>query len=93
MYTMWYKRPTDWFFKKIKNVDNDLILKDVQLEDGRILKDVHLRIVVLKDKTRIELPLDSIVKFCRKRHEKMLENFERAMAEQANRQKQAEQNS
>ena len=64
-YTIWYKQPNRFFWKKLKNVIADGIIPDF----------TNLRYFLLEDKSRIEIPTTYQFKFCPNRAE-LIENQE-----------------
>lgn len=61
LYTVWYKKPGRIFWHKIKNVEGDMI---IETERGQALP---VRAIFLANKTRLEIPMDCVIKFSRER--------------------------
>lgn len=56
LYTVEYKLAGAWFWRRLRRVKGDLILK----ENGN-------RCIYLEDETRVEIPKTAVVKFSRER--------------------------
>ena len=69
LYTIWYKKPGWWFWRKIKNVKWDgAWWNNPQIGNGMTaLQVIPLRVIILADDTRIEFPTSMIFKFDEKR--------------------------
>lgn len=61
LYTVWYKKPGRIFWHKIKDVEGDTI---IETEKGQALP---VRAIFLVNKTRLEIPMDCIIKFSKER--------------------------
>jgi hypothetical protein len=69
IYTVWYKKPGWWFWRKIKNVMWDgAWWAAPEVGNGmRSLQTLPLRVFYLIDDSRIELPSDMMFKYDEKR--------------------------
>ncbi len=63
-FTVKYKLPNGWFWRKIKNVEGDSVVP----ENGN-------RVLFLADKTRIELPQEAALSFSPARFEMIKEKM------------------
>jgi hypothetical protein len=59
LYEVSYKKPGAMFWKKIKNVEGDLLLADDR--PGGSNQPLPVRVIILADKTRIELPMNGVI--------------------------------
>lgn len=71
LYTIWYKKPGRIFWHKVKDVEGDTII-----ETGKG-QGLPVRVIVLANKTRLEIPMDCIIKFSRERLYDVQANLER----------------
>lgn len=62
LYTIWYKKPGKIFWHKIKDVEGDTIIES---DKGQALP---VRAIFLANKTRLEIPMDCVIKFSRERY-------------------------
>jgi hypothetical protein len=69
-YTVWYKLPNHWLWRKIKNVKDDAIAPSTN------------RVFLVADGTRIEIPLSAVFKFDPIRRQIELENAAKRAAQQ-----------
>lgn len=58
-YEVKYKTPRAWFWKTIKNVRGDLFFCDDR--PGGSNQPLPVRVMVLEDNTRIELPMNNLI--------------------------------
>ena len=58
-YTVKYKRPGALFWRTIKDVEGDLVFCDDRPGGSNMA--LPVRVLILRDKTRIELPLTSVM--------------------------------
>lgn len=59
LYSVSYKKPGALFWKTIKNVEGDLMLADDR--PGGSNHALPVRVLILADKTRIELPMNGVI--------------------------------
>lgn len=71
LYTVWYKKPRGFVWHKVKNVEGDSI---IETEKGQALP---MRVILLSDKTRLEIPMSCIIKFSKERFYDIQANLER----------------
>lgn len=60
-YTVYYKKPGGFFWHKIKDVEGDTTLES---EKGNVSP---MRVLLLSDKTRLEVPMTCLIKFSKER--------------------------
>lgn len=70
-YTVYYKKPGALFWHKVKNVEGDTTLES---EKGHVSP---MRVLLLSDKTRLEVPMTCLVKFSKERFFDIQANMER----------------
>jgi len=70
-YTVYYKKPGGFLWHKIKNVEGDTI---IDTDKGQALP---VRVLLLADKTRLEIPMTCLIKFSRERFFDIQNNMER----------------
>jgi hypothetical protein len=58
-YEVSYKKPGAMFWKRIKNVEGDLLLADDRPDGSN--QPLPVRVLILADKTRIELPMNGVI--------------------------------
>ena len=61
LYTVFYKAPRHWFWRKLKKVKGDTVLESSQKTP------LPVRVIILSDETRIEIPMTWAIKFSRDR--------------------------
>lgn len=67
-YTVFYKRDSDYFWRKIKNVKGDGVLQDNRL----------VRYFICDDETRLEIPMENTVfRFSKERFTVILKSMEK----------------
>lgn len=71
LYTVYYKKPGRIFWHKIKDVEGDTIIETVK---GQALP---VRAIFLVNKTRLEIPMDCIIKFSKERFYDVQASLER----------------
>ena len=71
LYTVRYKKPGGIFWHKIKDVEGDTIIETAR---GQALP---VRAIFLANKTRLEIPMDCVIKFSRERFYNVQANLER----------------
>ncbi len=72
MYTVKYRKPSQFFWRKIKKVKGDGFAS------------ANSRYFILDDETRVEVPSDSIFVFSRGRYEVILKNMEKDASQRVN---------
>jgi len=70
-YKVWYKKPGRFIWHKVKNVEADTI---IETDKGQALA---VRVLFLSDRTRLEIPMDCIIKFSKERFYDVQANLER----------------
>ena len=70
LYKAWYKKPGGIFWHKVKKVEGDTI---IETKNGNPLP---VRVLFLSDKSRIEIPMSSIIKFSKGRFYDIEANME-----------------
>jgi len=68
-YSVWYKKPHGLIWHKVKNVEGDTIMEDVK---G---KSLPMRVLLLANKTRLEIPMTCLIKFSKERFFDIQENI------------------
>ena len=66
-YTVWYKTPNQWFWRKINKVVGEGIEHQFYDEQGRLVHRPPFRFIVCEDDTQYQIPVDSLLKFCPRR--------------------------
>lgn len=75
LYTVWYKKPGRIFWHKIKDVEADTI---IETGKGQALP---VRAIFLVNKTRLEIPMDCVIKFSKERFYDVQANLEREVGQ------------
>jgi hypothetical protein len=65
LYTVYYKQPGGLFWRKLKRVKGDTIYRDDSL--GGTKMPIPVRVLILEDETRLEIPCSMIIRFSRER--------------------------
>jgi len=76
VYTVKFKKPGALFWRKIKNVAGDTVMRDDTPKIGTN-QPFNVRVLFLSDKTRIEIPMSYIIKFSKERHFDIKEQMEK----------------
>ena len=71
LYTVWYKKPHGLFWHKVKNVEGDTTIESLK---GQALP---VRVLLLANKTRLEIPMTCIIKFDKQRFYDIQDNMEK----------------
>lgn len=71
LYTVWYKKPGRIFWHKVKDVEGDTIIET----DNK--NPLPVRVIFLANKTRLEIPMDCLIKFSKERFFDVQANLER----------------
>lgn len=58
-YTVYYKLPKQFFWRKLKNVKADLLMTD---------QNPQMRVFILDNEERIEIPINHLFKFSKERY-------------------------
>lgn len=80
LYTVRFKKPRALFWKKIKNVEGDTILRDDSPRIGTN-QPFNVRVLFLADKSRIEIPMNCIIKFSKERHFDIKDEMEKELGQ------------
>lgn len=71
LYTVRYKKPGRIFWHKIKDVEADTIIETAKGQG------LPVRVIFLVNKTRVEIPMNCIIKFSKERFYDVQANIER----------------
>jgi len=66
-YTVWYQHPGSLFKRKIRNVEGDMIMKDDNPSTHPTYQPLGIRVFLLADKSRIEIPMTCVFRFSKER--------------------------
>ncbi len=69
-YTVHYKKPHGLIWHRVKNVEGDTLMEDAKKNN------MPVRVILLANKTRLEIPITCLIKFSKERFFDIQANME-----------------